>query len=69
MDRPNGAFRRGYSQGNGIETQQAPTDRSQPDRQEEDWSMSTNVERRENETKRHEISQAPPPNVPPSHRR
>ena len=65
MDRPNGGFRRGYSQGNGMETQQAPTDRSQPDRQEEDWSMPTNVERRENEIERHEISQAPPPNVPP----
>ena len=38
MDRPNGGFRRRYSQGNGVVTQQAPTDRSQPDRQE-DWSM------------------------------
>ena len=65
MDRPNGGFRRGYSQGNGTETQQATTDRSQPDRQEEDWSMPTNVERRENEIERHETSQAPPPNVPP----
>ena len=27
--------------------------------------MPTNVERRENETERHEISQVPPPNVPP----
>ena len=33
MDRPNGGFRRGYSQGNRTETQQATTDRSQPDRQ------------------------------------
>ena len=65
MDRPNGGFRRGYSQSNGIEAQQAPTDRSQPDRQEEDWSVPVNVERRENETERLEISQAPPPNVPP----
>ena len=63
MNRPNGGFRRGYSQGNGMETQQATTDRSQPDRQEEDWSVPANVERRENE-ERHEIS-APPPNVPP----
>ena len=53
------------SQGNRIEAQQAPTDRLQPDRQEEDWSMPTNIERRENEIERHEISQAPPPNVPP----
>ena len=65
MDRPNGGFRRGYSQGNGVETQQTTTDRSQPDRQEEDWSMLTNIERRENEIERHETSQAPPPNVPP----
>ena len=69
MDRPNGGFGRGMSQGNRIEAQQAPTDRLQPDRQEEDWSMPTNVERRENEIERHEISQAPPPpNVPPPQR-
>ena len=65
MDRPNGGFRRGISQGNRIEGQQTPTDRLQPDRQEEDWSMPSNVERRENEIERHEISQAPPTNVPP----
>ena len=64
MDRPNGGFRRGFSQSNGIEVQQAPTDRSQPDRQGEDWSIPTNVERRENNIERHEASQAPP-NVPP----
>ena len=65
MDRPNEGFGRGFSQGNGIEVQQAPTDRSQPDRQGEDWSMPTNIERMENEIGRHETSQAPPPNVPP----
>ena len=65
MDRPNGGFGRGYSQGNGVETQQATTHRSQPDRQEEDWSMPTNVERRENEVERCETLHAPPPNVPP----
>ena len=65
MDRPSGGFGRGFSQGNGIEVQQAPTDRPQPDRQGEDWSVPTNVERRENEVERHEASQAPPPNVPP----
>ena len=36
-----------------IEVQQAPIDRSQPDRQGEDWSMPTNIERRENEIERH----------------
>ena len=65
MDRPNGGFGRGFSRGNGIEVQQAPTGRSQPDRQEEDWSIPTNVERRENDTERHDTPQAPPPNVPP----
>ena len=63
MDRPNGGFGRGYSQGNGVRAQQAPTDRPQPDRQEEDWSVPTNVERRE-DTERHDTSQAPPHNVP-----
>ena len=65
MDRPNGGFRRGFSRGNGMEVQQAPMGRSPPDRQEEDWSMPTNVERRENDIERHETSQALPPNVPP----
>ena len=49
---------------NGVRAQQAPTDRLQSDRQEEDWSMPANVERRE-DTERHETSQVPPPNVPP----
>ena len=65
MDRPNGGFGRGFSCGSGIEVQQAPTGRSQPDRQEEDWSIPTNVERRENDTERCETLQAPPPNAPP----
>ena len=65
MYRPNGGFGRGFSQGNGIEVQQAPTDRSQPGRQEEEWSLPINVERRENEIERHETTHAPPPNVPP----
>ena len=64
MDRPNGGFRRGYSQGNGVRAQQDPTDRPQPDKQEEDWSIPINVERRE-DTDRHETSQVPLPNVPP----
>ena len=64
MDRPNGGFGRGYSQGNGVGTQQTPTDRPQPDRQEDDWSIPTNIERGE-DTERHETSQAPPPDVPP----
>ena len=39
-------------------------DRPQPDRQEDTWSIPTNIERRE-DTERHEISQVPPPDVPP----
>ena len=65
MDRPNGGFGREFSHGNGIEVQQMPTGRTQPDRQEEDWSIPTNVERRENDTERHETPRDPPPNAPP----
>ena len=61
----NGGFGRGFSHSNGIEVQQTPTGRLQPDRQEENWSTPTNVGRREIDTERHETSQAPPPNVPP----
>ena len=59
MDRPNGGFRKGYSQGNGVGAQQAPTDRPQPGRQEEDCSIPANVERRE-DIERGETSQVPP---------
>ena len=65
MDRPNGGFGRGFSCGNGIEVQQAPIGRLQPDRQEEDWSTPTNVERRENDSERHETPRDPPPPDPP----
>ena len=65
MGRPNGGLGRGFSHGNGIEVQQMPTGRTQPDRQEEDWSIPTNVERRENDTERHETSRVPPPPAPP----
>ena len=65
MDRPNGALGRGYFQGNNTRAQQqAPTNRPQPARQEDEWSSPTNVERRE-DTERHQTSQAPPPDVPP----
>ena len=64
MDRPNGGFGRGNSQGNGVRAQQTPIDRPQPDQQEDDWSIPPNIERRE-DTERHETSQVPPPDVPP----
>ena len=65
MDRPNGGFRRGYAQDIRTEIQQATTVRSQPERHVEEWSVPANVERRENETERHEVTQPLPPNVPP----
>ena len=36
MDRQNGGLERGFSHGNGIDVQQMPTGRTQPNRQEED---------------------------------
>ena len=42
------------------------TGRTQQDRQEEEWSIPTNVERRENDTERCESSRAPPPAPPPT---
>ena len=44
--------------------QQAPTDRPQPARQEDEWSSPTNIERRE-DTERHQTSQVSPPDIPP----
>ena len=65
MDRPNGGFGRGYVKGNNTRAQQqAPTDRPQPARQEDEWSSPTNVERRD-DMERHQTSQVPPPAVPP----
>ena len=64
-ERSNGGFGRGFSCGNGIEVHQVPTGRTQPDRQEEEWSIPTNVGRSEDDTERHEPSRAPPPPAPP----
>ena len=57
---------RGFSCGNGIEVCQVQTERTQQDRQEEEWSIPTNVGRRENDTERCEPSRAPPPVPPPT---
>ena len=43
---------------------QVQTGRTQQDRQEEEWSIPTNVERRENDTERHESPRAPPAPLP-----
>ena len=65
MDRPNGGFGRGYGQGNNTRAQQqAPTDRPQPARQEDEWSSPTNVKRRD-DTERHQTTQVSPPAAPP----
>ena len=44
---------------------QVQTGRTQQDREEEEWSIPTNVERRKNDTGRHESPRAPPPSSPP----
>ena len=44
---------------------QVQTGRTLQDRQEEEWSIPTNVRRRENDTERHESPRAPPPTAPP----
>ena len=62
MDRSNGGFGRGYSLD--IRTGISQTTTAQPERQEENWSVPANVERRE-DTERHETSQVPPSDIPP----
>ena len=48
MERPNGGFGRGNSRDNtGKPQQQAPSDRPQPARQEDEWSLTPNIERRD----------------------
>ena len=61
IERLTGGLGRGFSHGNGIEVPQVQMGITQQDRQEEEWSVPTNVERRENDTERCESSRAPPP--------
>ena len=49
MDRPNGGFGRGHNRGNNIRAQHQA---SQLINQEDEWSLPTNVERRD-DTERH----------------
>ena len=51
-------------QGNNTRAQQALTDRPQPARQEDEWSLPTNVKRRNN-AERHQTTQASLPAAPP----
>ena len=60
---------RGFSHGNGREIRgdicQVNTERDQQDRQEEEWSVLTSIERRGDDTVRQESHRAPP-TPPPS---
>ena len=65
MERPNGGFGRGYGRDNNMRAQQqAPIDRPQLARQEDEWSLPPNVERRD-DTERQQTTQTSPPAVPP----
>ena len=68
IERSGGGLGIGFSNGNGIEVHQVQTERTLQDRQEEEWSIPTNVGRRENDTERHKSPRAPPPPAPPSYR-
>ena len=67
-ERSNGGLGRGFSHGNGREIRgeisQVHPVRNQQDRQEEEWSVLTSIERREDDTVRWESHRAPP--TPPS---
>ena len=65
VDRPNGGFARGNGHA-AIERpqQQVSTDRPQPARQEDEWSIPPNIERRD-DAERCQIAQTSPPAAPP----
>ena len=68
-ERSNRGLGRGCCHGNGREIRgeisQVHTVRNQQDRQEEEWSVLTSIERREDDTVRQELQRAPP-TPPPS---
>ena len=65
MERPNRGFGRGNGRDNNVRPQQqAPTDRPQPARQEDEWSLPPTVERRDN-VERWQKTQLSPPAAPP----
>ena len=55
----NGGLGRGFYHGSGRDVNQVHTARIQQDRQEEEWSVPSNVERRENDMERHESPRTP----------
>ena len=60
MERPYGGFNRGNRQNNIVGAQQqAPIDRPQPTRQEDEWSLPPTVERR-NDAERQQTTQMSP---------
>ena len=65
IERPNGGFARGNGHAY-IERpqQQVSTDRPQPVRQEDEWSIPPNIERRD-DMERHQTTQMSPPSAPP----
>ena len=68
VERSNGGLGRGFSHGNGRkireETSQVNIERNQQDRQEEEWSVPTSIERREEDPIRCELQRAPPVSPP-----
>ena len=55
----NGGLGRGFSHGYGREVNQVHSVRTRQDRQEEEWSIPSNVGRRKNDTERHASPRAP----------
>ena len=65
MERPNGGFGRGNGRDSNRRPQQpTSTDRPQQVRQEDEWSIPPNIERRD-DVERHQTAQTSPPAAPP----
>ena len=66
MERPNGGFGRGNGRDNNMRPQQQiPTDKPQPARQEDEWSLPPTVERRDDAGRRQTTHMSPPAAPPP----
>ena len=69
MERPNGGFGRGNGRDNVRPQQQAPTERPQPARQEDEWSLPPTAERRDDAERWQTIQMSPPAAPPPTEER
>ena len=70
MERPKGGFGRGNGQDNHVRPQQqTPTDRPQPARQEDEWSLPPTVERRDDAVRWQTTQMSPPAAPPPTEER